>query len=438
MDELANGDLLRSWKEIAAYLGCDVRTCHRWETKHDMPVHRAEGGGSRSPVFAYKGELDRWFRDTFKNGHPDPKAEKKSRSWLKWAVAAAAVLILAGAYLILKGRRVLAQPADFRIEGSVFVCLDNEKHELWRRDLKVEDLRSDEFYHDRFQGPNIGLDIPLPSIIMRDINADGDVEVLFALRRRADQCGEGTLFCFGRRGEKLWKFEAGRELVCGSKIYSPDYRIYGIYAHDIDGGGRLETLVESYQSPDWPCQLAMLDPSGRMIGEFWNAGQLHGLAFHDIDGDGREEFIVCGVNNEYRGGCLIVFDTRNIRGGSPQSGEYVCKDIKPGTMLYYVTTPYTDVSEGQGHRVEALCSADITNNGWVRVMDMNGLFYYFDGSLRCFQVICGHSYANYHDELVKQGKISSVLDEAYEKALIDGVRYYDGTGWTAEPTMVKR
>ncbi len=38
-------------------------------------------------------------------------------------------------------------------------------------------------------------------------------------------------------------------------------------------------------------------------------------------GDGREELIVVGVNNEYRGGCLIVFDTRRISGASPQTGN---------------------------------------------------------------------------------------------------------------------
>ena len=67
MGEISKDNLLRSWKEIAAYLGCDVRTCHRWETDRGMPVHRAEGAETKSPVFAYKDELDRWFQGTFKN-----------------------------------------------------------------------------------------------------------------------------------------------------------------------------------------------------------------------------------------------------------------------------------------------------------------------------------------------------------------------------------
>ncbi len=51
---------LESWKDIAAYLGRDVRTVQRWEKKEGLPVHRHlhEKQGS---VYAYKSELDAWF-----------------------------------------------------------------------------------------------------------------------------------------------------------------------------------------------------------------------------------------------------------------------------------------------------------------------------------------------------------------------------------------
>ena len=53
-------NLLLSWKEIAAYLDCNVRTCLRWEKKHGLPVHRVDEK-SRATVFAYKEELDDWL-----------------------------------------------------------------------------------------------------------------------------------------------------------------------------------------------------------------------------------------------------------------------------------------------------------------------------------------------------------------------------------------
>jgi len=48
---------LDSWKEIAAYLGRDVRTVIRWEKKRGLPVRRLPGGQA---VFAYQHELDAW------------------------------------------------------------------------------------------------------------------------------------------------------------------------------------------------------------------------------------------------------------------------------------------------------------------------------------------------------------------------------------------
>jgi hypothetical protein len=51
---------LDSWKQIARYLGRDVRTLRRWRIKGaGMPVHRIPGGRS---VFAYTNELDAWLR----------------------------------------------------------------------------------------------------------------------------------------------------------------------------------------------------------------------------------------------------------------------------------------------------------------------------------------------------------------------------------------
>ena len=146
------------------------------------------------------------------------------------------------------------------------------------------------------------------------------------------------------------------------KVFSPDYRIPGFVCHDLDGDGRLETLVFAYQKPDWPCQMAVLDSSGVKVGEFWNSGQLKYPVFHDINGDGREELIVVGVNNEYRGGCLAVFDTRRISGASPQSGDFACREYEPGSELYYVTVPYADVSAAVGYVVDGFHYAFITGN----------------------------------------------------------------------------
>jgi hypothetical protein len=75
------GQVLTSWKEIAAYLGKGVRTVQRWETELGLPVRRP--GSERHIVLALPTELDDWARQqhSCSKGHSDqdrsPEAELK-------------------------------------------------------------------------------------------------------------------------------------------------------------------------------------------------------------------------------------------------------------------------------------------------------------------------------------------------------------------------
>jgi hypothetical protein len=54
----SNGHL-DSWKQIALYLGREVRTAQRWEKTERLPVHRHVHQKNGS-VYAFKNELDAW------------------------------------------------------------------------------------------------------------------------------------------------------------------------------------------------------------------------------------------------------------------------------------------------------------------------------------------------------------------------------------------
>lgn len=53
---------LDSWKEIASYLGREVRTVIRWEKDRGLPVHRIPGGKGHG-VFALRSEVDAWLQE---------------------------------------------------------------------------------------------------------------------------------------------------------------------------------------------------------------------------------------------------------------------------------------------------------------------------------------------------------------------------------------
>jgi TolB-like protein/Flp pilus assembly protein TadD len=62
-DDRPASDRLDSWKEIAAYLRKEVRTVQRWEKSSDLPVRRL-AHAKVGTVFAYKSDLDAWWRDS--------------------------------------------------------------------------------------------------------------------------------------------------------------------------------------------------------------------------------------------------------------------------------------------------------------------------------------------------------------------------------------
>lgn len=115
---------LDSWKEIAAYLKRDIRTVQRWEKLEGLPVRRHQHQ-KRGSAFAYRDELDAWWRN---RGHevdeapppadatapsldvlptlaeltPTPVRVQTGRhrvlSALPWILACAAVAIAAASY----------------------------------------------------------------------------------------------------------------------------------------------------------------------------------------------------------------------------------------------------------------------------------------------------------------------------------------------------
>jgi len=126
-------NLLASWKEIASYLDRDISTCRRWEKTHGLPVYRIDEK-SKSSVFAYKDEIDKWLEDKLnKVAHQRNYLSKiKWQKSLYYILPAIAILFIL-LFIVLPYD---PQPADFKIQNSKLIILNENGKELWQ-DLRL-------------------------------------------------------------------------------------------------------------------------------------------------------------------------------------------------------------------------------------------------------------------------------------------------------------
>ena len=427
-------NLLTSWKEIAAYINCDERTCLRWEKRYGLPVH-CINETAKATVFAYKNELDRWLdRFTDSKSFPQRPYTRISEGKRIFYFLLAAFAALAALTLLLSRFGSYPSPAGFRIEKAQLVVLDEGGKELWRFDAGIENLESEREYRDHFQFKKRLLASRfLPHLIIKDINQDGRAEVLFSIQTQ-DEADEGRLFCFNHKGRILWEFQAGGVKRFGEEIFSADYRIHGIDVCDLEGDGNLEIVIIASHRFFFPTQLAVLDAEGHILGEYWNAGHLMDIAFVDLNEDGEMEILAAGLNNEYSTGCLVVFDWNRVKGSSPQGKDFLCQGCVKGGEKHYILFPRTDVDRLE-KTVEAIDMIYPLKTKQIAVKTQwSAIYYIFNYNLELQDVHLSHLFKQKHRLAYFEGKIQSELDAEYEKRLAQGLLYFNGQAWSPSPS----
>jgi hypothetical protein len=428
-------DVLHSWKEISQHLNVEARTCQRWEKQYGLPVHRFTDS-PRSRVFAYKNELDDWME---RKGPKGLDIERTSRSGNKkflkvsFVIPFIVILILLVFFIWKKFRPI--QPVGFEIKTSNLIVLNEKGKELWKYDTRIENLDKS-IYIDRFQYKKLVQGIQtFPIIMIKDINNDHFNEVLLSIYT-LDGMNSSDLLFFNHLGKKLWTFESGRELKFGDRIYSSDYRIGGLEVIDINNDGTNEILLFSEQQSDFPTQFCVLNVEGEIQGEYWHSGRISDVEFIDINNDGIDEIVLGAMNNEYKKGSVIVFDSGNIKGGSPQMvREFRCDDIKPGSEKYYILLPTTDVVKLNFPMGNCSAVRERKNGRIEAIVRHTMLYYEFDKKFNLLDLRSSHAFEMMHKEAVREGKIDSVIDDAYFQKLKEGILYWNGKEWTTTPSM---
>src|SRR5438270_4422767 len=120
-------DRLESWKEIAAYLGREVRTVQLWEKGEDLPIHRQQHSKQGS-VYAFKSELDVW-REARKS-----EPSSRAKSYRLMALASLVILAVCAAGFVWWKRGRAAQEPLSSVAVLPFLDLSPQKDQEYFSD----------------------------------------------------------------------------------------------------------------------------------------------------------------------------------------------------------------------------------------------------------------------------------------------------------------
>lgn len=222
----------------------------------------------------------------------------------------------------------LGRPADFRLEASTLVVTDGQGREIWRHQ-----------FPSRFAVGAYGPENSVKRCTFADLDGDGLAETLFVYLPLDFGSVGATLICFAEDGTVRWQFVPGKRIRDTRQEYYPPYFISNVHIVPVPDL-RPRILVSSNHYLHNPNQIAMLDPAGKLVSEYWHSGHLLSVAHADVNGDGIEEILLAGVNNGYRQATMVIFDPRRVSGASSQPGRQIL-GFPSGTEKAVVLFPRT-------------------------------------------------------------------------------------------------
>ena len=425
-----------SWKEIASYLNRHITTCQRWEREYGLPIHRLDGS-PKARVFAFKDEIDSWYKKM--DGESEIKTHryfiKSPKKTIKFLFIAF-LMVTTMAILLFTLIKLPSRAADFNIQGSKLIVIDERQREMWTFDTGADDLENEQAYRNNFQEKRIIAAYHfLPHIIFKDINGDHHNEVLFTYQ--TDYSKEGILVCFDRKGNTLWNYKAGGIKIFGGKTYSDDYQILGFDIVNIDNRGNPEIIVIANHKSNFPGQAALLDSEGRLIGQYWNSGHLMDFNFIDLDKDGVSEIILSGTNEEWYKPCSMILDYSCFDGVSPQSQDYYkCSDATPHREKYYFLMPFNgaDWIPLKNRNINRIEINTNTPEEFIKFTSL--ITYTFNNKMEHVDIDFSPRFQMEYHKALNNGEVDKTLSQFKSDLLNEGPSFFDGQAWKPEPTKI--
>jgi len=397
---------LNSWKEIAEYLGREVRTAARWEKDFGLPVHRI-GGGKGHSVFAYTTEIDEWLSRTRPNGDStqplttgvssEAEPPRSRRQWRWWIFGAASVLSVA----VFAWRTFLVRPEILmaRVSNGTLTAYNADKRALWT--VVFDDA---------------GIGRP-PAVV--DLNAKGSKEIVAFKNGLPVTYGapaqNAELAAFSANGRELWRFTPRMSLKFGDQTYKGPWSGHTWTTIQSPTGPIFTMAVHDYVW--WPAVVISVDAFGKTLGQFVSSGWVTTLAY--LDRGAKPMLLAGGISNSRDSAMLAVLNPDHPFGSSPEDpgSIYECLSCPEGKPLEYFIFPRSELNRASGSRYnEVIAIEPFADRILVRVREVDPAvfptfsvieaIYEFTTDLKVRGFRFSDHYWDAHRHLEREGKLN--------------------------------
>jgi hypothetical protein len=428
----SESDVLQSWKEIAAFLGKDVRTAMRWAKEQGMPVRRVPGA-KRSRVYASKTEISDWLAGEQPESSPitdhvadipfEPKTEARNSVSRRGLVVVAGALLAGAAFTGYRLFHREANPERAVLTGSLLTVLDGLGRTLWTKR-----------FDKRFR-PQLGQDTWDVQIL--DLTGEGRPGVLvtcnfFSYGSLEGDGDDGTLFYFSPDGRLRWTVPANPQLLdYTGQPFESAWNFSHVIAIPTKAGYEIWASVR--HGIFWPGCILRIDAHGRSLVHFANSGQVNRLCY--LGRQNTQLVAFSAENNELSRGAIGVFALDDAPASSPVGGppRFRYANAPAGQPRDYALFPTSELAVAR--QIPYSHAGEIYSNPHGMLIEMtNGdgsyLRYGLSDRLEPEYVIPCDSYPMIHREFEQKGMVHHSWKDCPElKSPLVVRRFERGAGW---------
>lgn len=411
---------LDSWKQIAEYLGRDVRTAMRWSKSQGLPVRRVAGTG-RS-VFAFSNEIDAWLA-----GHPagtpavpplPVPAPARARRPVVAVAASVATIVLVIAVAV--------------VAFPIFVTSTPVRASATARSVTVTDSRGAERVVHAFD-PAITA-VLTKAALLTDLEADGAPDVLVGVALYDDAPGKrarsGELLNIDPDGGLRWRFGFDDRLRFRDTTFTGPWGLTDWQVGPAASPARI--AVTAHDSLWWGSMAAVIDHSGRRLSTFVNPGWIESLLWLD-----RDRIAVAGFSNARDAAILGVVDPDRPLGQAPGSEgtPFHCADCPGDAPLFYAAFPRSELNVLTASRFNRAQVAWAGDHLLVTTIEIAGdplaatALYEFDRDLRLKRATFGDVYWDTHRRLELEGRLTHSRAACPERDGPPAIDVWSAAGW---------